>query len=948
MMRIVQAAPTSPLPLPSAPFRRPLRAGRLCSLVFGLLCGALLTACSKGESEASLLEAARVKAEQRDTKAALIHLRNALQKNPDSAAVRLAMAKVLLDSGDAAAAAVELDKALTLRAPEDEVVPALARALLLSGEGQKVVTRFADQRLSQRSAQADLLSTLSMAQSQAGRQAAADQSLDQALATDPDSAWALVLLARRQATTGRDIEAALKTLQRAEARHPDKAQVHHLEGELLLIGRRDEAAATRAFEAALQARRDHVPAHASLVSLALQKNDLDAAKQRMQAMSQAAPRAPLTLLLQGRVALAQGQLDAAEQTAQQLLRSAPEDARVLLLAGEVALRKGANAQAETHLGRAVQRAPEALPARKMLAQLLLKSGEDRRALQALQPAIDSGTADGAAYALAAQAHLKQGQAAKAQEYFRKAAQLSPDNPTVRTAAALSQVKSRPAEALGELERIAAGDPGTTADLAVIASRLQAQDWKGAMEAVRRLERKQPDKPLAANLEGRILLAQGKRDEAAAAFERALRIDPGHVTSAIERAHLDAAAGRVAAAQSRLENLARQDGRQLTAWMALADLKARHGGTPQEIDELLVRAVKAVPDASEARLALIAHRTLQQDRDGALKAAQDAANALPQNPRVLEALGRAESSTGLTQQAIGTLRKAIGLDPQNPSPAIALAEIQSQAGDRAGARQTLRRALDAQPEALPLQRSLIALELLDGRREDATQVARQVQRQRPREPIGFLLEGDVAMNTQGWEAAAKAYRNAQQIEASTEGAIKLLGALQNGGRKGEAAAHAAEWERSHPKDLTFTMHLGQIAAAQGQWADAEKHYQRADRLQPNNPMILNNLAYAMARQSKAGAASVAQRANALLPDKPALMDTLALALAAEKKLDKAVEIQRRAVEKAGPSAAEFRLNLARIYLKAGDKASARQELQALTSLGNAFAGQRQVRELLESI
>jgi len=621
---------------------------------------------------------------------------------------------------------------------------------------------------------------------------------------------------------------------------------------------------------------------------------------------------------------------------------------VLLLAGEVAMRKGASAQAETHFQRAVSKAPESLAARKLLAQLMLKNGDDRRALQALQPAIEEGKADGPAYALAAQAHLKQGQAGKAQEYFRKAAQLNPDNPTVRTAAALAQAKTKPSQALEELERIAAQDSGSTADLAVVSARLQAQDWKGAIEALRRLERKQPDKPLAANLEGRILLAQGRQAEAVAAFERALRLDPGHVTSAVELAQIEAAAGRVAAAQSRLETLARQDGRQLTAWMALADLKARHGGTAREIDELLGRAIKAAPDSAEARLALVTHRTLQQDRDGALKAAQDAANALPQNPRVLEALGRSEAAAGQTQQGISTLRKAAALEPQNGATAMALADVQAQAGDRNGARQTLRRALDAQPETLALQRQLIGLELLEGRQQEAGQLARQIQRQRPQEPIGHLLEGDVAMNTQTWEAAAKAYRAAQKIEPSTEGAIKLYGALLAAGRKADAEAHAADWEKRQPKDLTFAMHLGQTASAQGQWSQAERHYQRASRLQPDNALILNNLAYAMARQSKPGAVAVAQRANSLLPDKPALMDTLALALAEEKKIDKALQMQRQAVEKAGPGAAEFRLNLARLYLKAGDKANARQELQSLAALGGTFAGQRQVRELLDSI
>ena len=50
----------------------------------------------------------------------------------------------------------------------------------------------------------------------------------------------------------------------------------------------------------------------------------------------------------------------------------------------------------------------------------------------------------------------------------------------------------------------------------------------------------------------------------------------------------------------------------------------------------------------------------------------------------------------------------------------------------------------------------------------------------------------------------------------------------------------------------------------------------------------------------------------------------------------------------PDFPTFRLNLARLYIKAGDKARARIELDQLSKLGAKFAGQAEVGELLKAL
>ena len=100
-------------------------------------------------------------------------------------------------------------------------------------------------------------------------------------------------------------------------------------------------------------------------------------------------------------------------------------------------------------------------------------------------------------------------------------------------------------------------------------------------------------------------------------------------------------------------------------------------------------------------------------------------------------------------------------------------------------------------------------------------------------------------------------------------------------------------------------------------------------------------------AKVGAVAYAEKANQLAPQRPALMDTLAIALLAENQATRALEVQKKALELA-PDDAPMRLNLARIYLKTGDKAQARVELEKLAKLGDKFPDQAEVAALLKSV
>jgi Flp pilus assembly protein TadD len=178
-------------------------------------------------------------------------------------------------------------------------------------------------------------------------------------------------------------------------------------------------------------------------------------------------------------------------------------------------------------------------------------------------------------------------------------------------------------------------------------------------------------------------------------------------------------------------------------------------------------------------------------------------------------------------------------------------------------------------------------------------------------------------------------------------MRLHALLTTAGRGAEAERMAATWLRDRPRDVQFIFHLGSMALDSGRYAEAEVQYRRVLELSPNDATALNNVAWAMTRQGKPGAVPFAEKALALLPEQPALMDTLASALAKEGKLPQAIDWQRKALAKAS-SNASYRMRLAKMLIQTGDKAGARTELVKLAELGDKFADQAEVADLLKNL
>lgn len=905
----------------------------------------LLGACAERDPQ-KMMESARAYLDKDDHAAAIIQLKNALQENPELAEARLLLGKALWLNGDPVGAETELLKARDLGHSSDELSILLVRTRAAQGQFRQVTDEFDQVELGTPEANAELKTLMAVAWRQQGRQDAFESRLQAALAAKPDHAPALVEQARFKASQ-QDFDGALAVLNAVLTSAEPGAQALKLKGDIMLYGKGEPASALEAYRAAAAASPSYQDAQAGVVRVLLSQNQLEPAAAELATLKKIGPNHPQTLYLQAQLAFLQRDYAAAREASQALLKLTPDSPMALELAAASEYQLKGWAQAEVLAARALQGSPQLKVARRVLVMTLLRSGQADKALAALPP--DMATSqDANMLAVAGQVHMVRGDTNQAQQLFTQAAQLDPSDPSKRTSLAVTQLMTGESDmAISSLRDIASTDTGALADMALINAHLQKNELDQALAAIADLEKKRANDPMPAHLRGRVLLMRQDRPGARGAFERAQSLDPDYFAATVALATLDVAEGQPEAARKRLDALVQRNPRHTQALLALADLDASTGASQEAVAAKIRQAIDADRTDKIAHVRLVDHHLRHQDNRAALQAAQTAVASLPQSPEALDALGRAQTANGDTNQALSSFSKLIGLMPRSPLPYLRMANAHMANKDTAAAGQSLRKALELQPDLLLAQRGLVELAMQGKRPADALAVARTVQQQRAKEPVGYAMEGDVQAAAKNWNGAAAAYRQGLKLAPAPDLAIKLHTVLLAQSKPAEAQRVATDWLQARPNDAAFLLYLGDRAIASNQLSDAQRHYERVVQDNPRNALALNNLAWVSGRLGRSDAVALAERANELVPNQPAYLDTLAMLLAERNEMDRALALQKKAVE-LEPNAASFKLGLARLHLKAGNKAAAKPLLTELAALGDRFGGQAEVRKLQEGL
>ncbi|MFH0910774.1 MAG: tetratricopeptide repeat protein [Planctomycetota bacterium] len=487
-----------------------------------------------------------------------------------------------------------------------------------------------------------------------------------------------------------------------------------------------------------------------------------------------------------------------------------------------------------------------------------------------------------------------------------------------------------AGAFGEAERIfdgllAAHPESKDAEVARISVFLARGEYERALRECAQ-SRAAPG-PLAA-LRARASLGLGRLSEAAVAYQTAFEALPTP-RLALEYADLLARTGKPGEAEILYKKVLADAPRDPAAHLGLALLALQDGRW--EAARAHGRAVLDAGDSTpwaERILALI------DFHEGRLSSALGRSNALlgrdPNDLDGLALLGMIHLREGRFDEAEAALLRVYRARPSDPEIPRLLLASEAQAGHYDAALSRLEGLLQAKPDDLSLRRARIEILARAGRLAEAQAGLGEIQDRIA--PAEYLLASARALELGGRveEALALLGQHPEIPEAVVRRSWLRL-------RRGEAEGILAPlMGLAIPPEAWAA--LGREAGANNLHAVARDCYKKALEDRPDDPLLLNNLAWAMLQAGAFDPAELletARRAHDLLPSRPEIIDTYANVLLVSGRYAEAVSLltgARRIVDQS-PRLLYF---LALAQDKAGDRAAALETYKACLSAEGASA------------
>lgn len=899
---------------------------RITSAVLALLLAAppLATAAAVDDYIAE----ARTFVDKGEIKAAVIQLKNALREDPTSVDARLMLGSLYLRSGDAPAAAKEFGRARDLGAPEKQWLPGYARALMLQGKFDDVLKEVTAEGDLDDKQRAELIALRGNANLAKGQIEDAQGEYDKALVLDRSNPMARlgkaqILLSQKQE------EEALEQLNKVLLEHPSHVESRLARGDLMRRMRRLDDALVD-YKRAIEESPRNARAYIGKALVHIAQRDVEAAKKDVEVLHKIANELPAVNYLQALVSFQEGDYDRASDELQTLLRVTPSSLQAQLMYGVVSYARNEFTIADEYLSRVLASNPKNPQLAKLVGAARIKLRDPQRAVSALEPAVTDDSRDAQLLALLGTAYLQTGDNTKGAALIERAVEIDPEQAMLRTQLAVGKIASGDtAGAIDQLESaVALGQDVVQADVLLVLSYLNKQEYDKAIEASGALEKRMSESPIPYNLTGLAYLAQNKFDDAEQSFKRALEKDPKFVVAHMNLARLGLLANKPAAAEQAYQDVLAKDPKHIGAMMGLAAL-AQSRNEPAKAEEWLRRANDASPTALQPIIVLA---ELYLRRNEGLKATSLLSGLPPEQaelPAVLRLRGMAQLQSGDYPSAIRTLSDLTRRQPESLEAWFQLARAQAASEQLDDARESFKRATALDPEyKVPVVWvGLGELELRARRYDAALELAEQLKEKFPDRVFGYDIETAAYRGQGNAEKSMQAAEAALNIEGSTRRVNMFASLSMAAGDKDKAVSILQDWLKTHPTDGASWANLGVFQQSKGDLTGALLAYENAVKNGQSNAVILNNMAWLYLNKGDKRAEEYATRAYQQSPDSPEIVDTYGWVLFKSGKPNDGLAALQQALVIA-PNNAEIALHVAEALHALKRDAEARPVLQRI--------------------
>lgn len=924
------------------------------TIVAKLLTKSILLASLAGCGHSSLtdteyLAQAKEYQQEGEFRAAVISLRNAVQRNPQNAEAHFLLGVLQQDAGNVGNAEKELRLARELGYPRDQLELRLARVLLLQGKFKELLVEIRADAVENPAAKAELMALHGEAYigerqfDQAGAQFEAAEKMSPGLV---DVAVGRIKLA----IVNGNHEEAEQRLDSLLTSGQQRKDILLLKAGLAFRDSRLDEAREAYLKASIvsgkqRMDRETIDANIGLIRIALIKGELDEANKYIGAIKEAAPNHVLSQYFEALLAFSNEEYASARDLLLLVLKSHPKHLPSQLLLGSAYYALGNYGQADSYLSSFVAEVPDHIQARKLLSATRMRLDRPEDALDLLGSAIKSNPEDVQLLSIISQAAIQMGDFAAGKKYIERASEIAPDEQSIRFELARVLVAQGDIDsAITELERDAAqGD--IRSKLLLVQALTSKREFVRAREIASELVNVNGGNAKFKVLLGSIDRMAGNRDSARKYFSEAVEADPSLGLAQVILAQMDMEDGRKDQAEARYKKVIETHADDVAAMLGLAQISESRGKT-QEAVAWIEKARASDQSALMPRLLLGSYYLRTGDNQHVISVVQEALRHYPRDIRALRLLAQAQAKSQRNDDAVATYRKIIEIDPESVAAHMGLAEIYYKQKHYAASDESFKTALTLDPDNYQAKLGIALVAFEAGNADMAFELARAIQKDEKSAPLGYALEGELSMRKSRFAEAVNAFEEAFRRNPSQDLAEQLSRAYIQAGNAASAVGVLEKLLERVGSERRLEMQLAEAWQHAGNASKAETIYLAIIDQDPEYVPAINNLAYLYLDLNPKRAREFAEHAHRLAPDDPAILDTLGWVHVRQGDFAGGAEFLRKAASLSDEPAIHYHFAVA--LIQTGAKEEARTALARALDSGRRFEELDDARKLLSSL
>jgi tetratricopeptide (TPR) repeat protein len=365
------------------------------------------------------------------------------------------------------------------------------------------------------------------------------------------------------------------------------------------------------------------------------------------------------------------------------------------------------------------------------------------------------------------------------------------------------------------------------------------------------------------------------------------------------------------------------------------------------------AIQLRPDYLPARLAQIQVSLVRRDDDAALHQADETIRIAPNSVQAKVMKAAALQRLQRYDEARALLTGIIEKAPKQVDTLLELGVLDLNQKKNKDAEDLFHRAYEANPNNL---RGLLGESrawLLDGQPDKSVQL---IETEAQKKPANLDLQrevGNAEMNAGQYDKAIVSYQSLLAKVSDPRQQSDIWNRIgESYLRKGDIQQSINSLEKARqgqPNNTALTTNLGQLYDQQNKKDVARKYYEMSIKVDPNNALALNNLAYMMSQTNGDldQALTYATRAKQRLPEHSEINDTLGVIYIKKNLTDQALDTFRTLVAKA-PQNPTYHYHYAEALMQKGDRENAKKECQSALADKPKKQEENEIRQLMAKL